>query len=356
MAERLNRVGGDMPATNGSLAPVLGLPRALQCGEVMQLTSQVPQFSNEAVVQGKVSLFQWGHQVGARPTSCLSEAARPSADTRRQVPHLHLPSFLQVDYTSMNLGTLKDNGARTPRIVHNDRARMDPCGKVPGAPYLPGSETPPDAAFPGALMLQSGDASLLLVAAAEQANPALQSPHPPSPPAQYDAVEGTKPSPHPYTRMTSTGQRVGDLFPKQPHRKEHVEGSTPRGTHTRFATRVPGTLRASDIDGAACASDKHLGKFVRCTDPVQPVYRLSAPRPVPHDTPPFIRDGIAPPPPRTKWTRRVPHPVLIGHAASLSQALEAYVSKLFACAYSAASISVWSANPGDHLVHPPPSY
>ena len=26
-----------------------------------------------------------------------------------------------------------------------------------------------------------------------------------------------------------------------------------------------------------------------------------------------------PPPPRTDWTRRVPHPVLIGHAASLSQ-------------------------------------
>jgi hypothetical protein len=25
------------------------------------------------------------------------------------------------------------------------------------------------------------------------------------------------------------------------------------------------------------------------------------------------------PPSRTKWTRRVPHPVLIGHAASLSQ-------------------------------------
>ena len=32
--------------------------------------------------------------------------------------------------------------------------------------------------------------------------------------------------------------------------------------------------------------------------------------------------GLPPPPPppsRTKWTRRVPHPVLIGHAASLSQ-------------------------------------
>ena len=26
----------------------------------------------------------------------------------------------------------------------------------------------------------------------------------------------------------------------------------------------------------------------------------------------------SPPPPRTKWTRRVPHPVLIGHAASLA--------------------------------------
>ena len=25
-----------------------------------------------------------------------------------------------------------------------------------------------------------------------------------------------------------------------------------------------------------------------------------------------------PPPPRTKWTRRVPHPVLSGHAASLT--------------------------------------
>ena len=30
--------------------------------------------------------------------------------------------------------------------------------------------------------------------------------------------------------------------------------------------------------------------------------------------------SCAPPPPsRTKWTRRVPHPVLIGHAASLTQ-------------------------------------
>ena len=33
-----------------------------------------------------------------------------------------------------------------------------------------------------------------------------------------------------------------------------------------------------------------------------------------------LRAPAAPrPPSRTKWTRRVPHPVLIGHAASLSQ-------------------------------------
>ena len=33
-----------------------------------------------------------------------------------------------------------------------------------------------------------------------------------------------------------------------------------------------------------------------------------------------VRGPPPPPPPsRTKWTRRVPHPVLIGHAASLSQ-------------------------------------
>ena len=29
------------------------------------------------------------------------------------------------------------------------------------------------------------------------------------------------------------------------------------------------------------------------------------------------------PPPRTKWTRRVPHPVLIGHAASLTRSVSA---------------------------------
>ena len=33
----------------------------------------------------------------------------------------------------------------------------------------------------------------------------------------------------------------------------------------------------------------------------------------------WIRTCRPPPPSRTKWTRRVPHPVLIGHAASLTQ-------------------------------------
>ena len=296
-----------MPATNGSLAPVLGLPRALQCGEVMQLTSQVPQFSNEAVVQGKVSLFQWGHQVGARPTSCLSEAARPSADTRRQVPHLHLPSFLQVDYTSMNLGTLKDNGARTPRIVHNDRARMDPCGKVPGAPYLPGSETPPDAAFPGALMLQSGDASLLLVAAAEQANPALQSPHPPSPPAQYDAVEGTKPSPHPYTRMTSTGQRVGDSS-----RSSRTARSTSRGP--RRAARTRASRRASPVRSAPATSTARRARRTSTSGSSCAARTLSnpctaSPRRAPCRTTPRPSSATVSP---------LPPLVLSGHVASLT--------------------------------------
>ena len=35
----------------------------------------------------------------------------------------------------------------------------------------------------------------------------------------------------------------------------------------------------------------------------------------------------------------------------MAQSVEAYVAKLFACAYSAASISVYSSNPSDHLVH-----
>ena len=43
--------------------------------------------------------------------------------------------------------------------------------------------------------------------------------------------------------------------------------------------------------------------------------------------------------------------VVIGDIPWVAQSVEAYLSKLFACSYSAAGISVYSANPSDHLVH-----
>jgi hypothetical protein len=43
--------------------------------------------------------------------------------------------------------------------------------------------------------------------------------------------------------------------------------------------------------------------------------------------------------------------VVIGDIPWVAQSVEAYLSKLFACSYSAACISVYSANPTDHLVH-----
>ena len=42
---------------------------------------------------------------------------------------------------------------------------------------------------------------------------------------------------------------------------------------------------------------------------------------------------------------------MIGDIPWVAQSVEAYLSKLFACSYSAAGISVYSANPSDHLVH-----
>ena len=41
-----------------------------------------------------------------------------------------------------------------------------------------------------------------------------------------------------------------------------------------------------------------------------------------------------PPPSRTKWIRRVPHPVLIGHAASLSQGCSSTRSRSSRCSAS----------------------
>ena len=43
--------------------------------------------------------------------------------------------------------------------------------------------------------------------------------------------------------------------------------------------------------------------------------------------------------------------VVIGDVPWVAQSAEAFLSKLFACAYSAASVTVLSGNPADHLVH-----
>lgn len=49
--------------------------------------------------------------------------------------------------------------------------------------------------------------------------------------------------------------------------------------------------------------------------------------------------------------RMVGRSIVIGDIPWVAQCIEAYLSKLFACAYSASSISVYSGNPTDHLVH-----
>jgi len=58
----------------------------------------------------------------------------------------------------------------------------------------------------------------------------------------------------------------------------------------------------------------------------------------PGGLPPARRAAAArpPPPPRTNRTRRIPHPVLIGHAASLSQARAARVVATFSAGVRAA--------------------
>ena len=43
--------------------------------------------------------------------------------------------------------------------------------------------------------------------------------------------------------------------------------------------------------------------------------------------------------------------IVIGDCPWVAQSAEAFLSKLFACAYSATSIAVYSGNPSDHLVH-----
>ena len=54
---------------------------------------------------------------------------------------------------------------------------------------------------------------------------------------------------------------------------------------------------------------------------------------------------------RAAFHRMTGRTVLIGDCPWVAQSAEAFLSKLFACAYSNASVSVFSGNPADHLVH-----
>jgi len=85
-----------------------------------------------------------------------------------------------------------------------------------------------------------------------------------------------------------------DASPQSPGRSSRGRRRTPRG-------RGRGGRRGSS------GPQTHRG-------------RAALPRSRPAGAPAPSAPGPAalPPPPRTKWTRRVPHPVLIGHAASLT--------------------------------------
>ena len=54
---------------------------------------------------------------------------------------------------------------------------------------------------------------------------------------------------------------------------------------------------------------------------------------------------------RAAFHRMTGRTVVIGDCPWVAQSAEAFLSKLFACAYSNASVSVFSGNPADHLVH-----
>mmetsp|Transcript_20357 Transcript_20357/g.48298 ORF Transcript_20357/g.48298 Transcript_20357/m.48298 type:complete len:480 (+) Transcript_20357:22-1461(+) len=141
----------------------------------------------------------------------------------------------QVDYKSLSLGTLENKGPKTPRRVNNNPPR-DPCN-------------------------------------------------------QYNEYEGTKPVPFPYSRITSTGQRLGERFPLEPHVKEGINGSQPRNLSKRPVRELL-SLKTRDIAGCEPASDKHLSNFKRSTDPLNPKYEVSKATPVEIPTPRFTRDAM----------------------------------------------------------------
>ena len=104
-----------------------------------------------------------------------------------------------------------------------------------------------------------------------------------------------------------------------------LTGPTPRGRSGRPSSRCPLWSRTPSPAAPSTSA--------RRSAPAPPAAQRRIQPPAPHARSPAAwaeaqaaRRGAdcgagrcAPPPPRTKWTRRVPHPVLIGHAASLSQ-------------------------------------
>ena len=60
-----------------------------------------------------------------------------------------------------------------------------------------------------------------------------------------------------------------------------------------------------------------------------------------------------PPHPRTKWTRRVPHPVLIGHAASLTVSMQVEQGRF---RRELARLAQHGASAADGVDPPPPPY
>ena len=104
--------------------------------------------------------------------------------------------------------------------------------------------------------------------------------------------------------------------------------SSPAPRVLRAGARTPGAAHR-------CATRAPAGP------PAPPPFVLSGHAPTPRESPAAPNKGPGPQratppppppprPPRTKWTRRVPHPVLIGHAASLGRYAVARGSRLAA--------------------------
>jgi hypothetical protein len=117
-------------------------------------------------------------------------------------------------------------------------------------------------------------------------------------------------------------------------RRRACPPQSPPPPRTKWTRRVPHPVLIGHAAVRARLSQgepRHLQLLALVGEPPRPLHQRgehasgggplavsrAAPRPARHRTGPPQRPR--PPPPRTKWTNRVPHPVLIGHAASLSQ-------------------------------------